>query len=526
MEAEGKTLVMEDEGKPLVMEDGGRTLELELEGKTTSGEEERTGHGLEDSVKERLEGGAVEGGEVRASEEAREDRAEARTLVMIEDKELAPLAKEDTGQSSTLTDVTGDNCPLAGPPLHLVLRTGVPLAEPEGCEDTEEEEERTGEVMAAEEEPEKHSSVKTKLTFDEGDSKEVDEDGEDEEEEELILSSNFVDAMSERSGEGSAFLPPLTMATPLKSAAPPLPLVASTPAGAPRPHLAPPSPLPPPEGPPSLPGLVSPGGSKTYDYLLKVLLVGDSDVGKGEILAGLEDGAQDSPYASTGAAYKTTVILIDGKRVKLQLWDTSGQGRFCTIIRSYSRGAQGILLVYDITSRWSFEGMDRWVKEVEEHAPGIPKVLVGNRLHLAFNRQVEQEEAEKYAERHHMGFYEVSPLVNFNITESFQELCRMALRRNGMERLWRSRQVTSLHELCCHAIVANMVNTQGIDRLPLPDSIKANLKSYALTTATNTTVTRSGYKALKEARRKRERRPADAVAAKCASVSRKSCSIS
>ena len=80
--------------------------------------------------------------------------------------------------------------------------------------------------------------------------------------------------------------------------------------------------------------------------------------------------------------------MIDGKRVKLQIWDTSGQGRFCTIIRSYSRGAQGILLVYDITNKWSFEGMDRWVKEVEEHAPGIPKVLVGNRLHLAFNRQV------------------------------------------------------------------------------------------------------------------------------------------
>ena len=142
-----------------------------------------------------------------------------------------------------------------------------------------------------------------------------------------------------------------------------------------------------------------------------MLLVGDSDVGKQEILGGLEDGAVEAPYASsTGAAFKTTTILIDGKRVKLQLWDTSGQGyppsccsspasqcspskfhfsgRFCTIIRSYSRGAQGILLVYDITNKWSFEGMDRWVKEVEEHAPGIPKVLVGNRLHLAFNRQV------------------------------------------------------------------------------------------------------------------------------------------
>ena len=106
---------------------------------------------------------------------------------------------------------------------------------------------------------------------------------------------------------------------------------------------------------------------KAYDYLLKVLLVGDSDVGKQEILSGLEDGTLDSPFCSSsaGAAYKTTTILIDGKRVKLQLWDTSGQGRFCTIIRSYSRGAQGILLVYDITNKWSFEGIDRWLKEVD-----------------------------------------------------------------------------------------------------------------------------------------------------------------
>lgn len=58
--------------------------------------------------------------------------------------------------------------------------------------------------------------------------------------------------------------------------------------------------------------------------------------------------------------------MLDGKRVKLQLWDTSGQGRFCTIIRSYSRGAQGVILVYDITNKWSFDGIDRWLKEVEE----------------------------------------------------------------------------------------------------------------------------------------------------------------
>ncbi|GCC35597.1 hypothetical protein chiPu_0014083 [Chiloscyllium punctatum] len=115
---------------------------------------------------------------------------------------------------------------------------------------------------------------------------------------------------------------------------------------------------------------------KTYDYLLKFLLVGDSDVGKGEILESLQDGASESPYAySNGIDYKTTTILLDGRRVKLELWDTSGQGRFCTIFRSYSRGAQGILLVYDITNRWSFDGIDRWIKEIDEHAPGVPRIL-------------------------------------------------------------------------------------------------------------------------------------------------------
>merc|ERR1712228_900781 len=130
----------------------------------------------------------------------------------------------------------------------------------------------------------------------------------------------------------------------------------------------------------------------------------------------------------------------------------------------------------------------------------------------------DQAEAESYADRNHMGFYEVSPLVNFNITESFQELSRMALKRNGMERLWRSNKVLSLHELCCHSIVAR-TNVYGIEKLPLPDAIKANLKSYALTNSQGGL--RPNYKTLKD--RKKKSRPPDAVTSKCANVSRKSC---
>uniref|UniRef100_A0A7M4FVE7 small monomeric GTPase n=1 Tax=Crocodylus porosus TaxID=8502 RepID=A0A7M4FVE7_CROPO len=185
-----------------------------------------------------------------------------------------------------------------------------------------------------------------------------------------------------------------------------------------------------------------------------------------------------------GIDYKTTTILLDGRRIKLQLWDTSGQGRFCTIFRSYSRGAQGVILVYDITNRWSFDGIDRWIKEIDEHAPGVPKILVGNRLHLAFKRQVSTEQAQTYAERIGITFFEVSPLCNFNITESFTELARIVLMRHGMDRLWRPNKVLSLQDLCCRAIVS-CTPVHLVDKLPLPVALRSHLKSFSMANGLN-----------------------------------------
>lgn len=230
----------------------------------------------------------------------------------------------------------------------------------------------------------------------------------------------------------------------------------------------------------SSPLLTPLSASKPYDYLLKFLLVGDSDVGKQEILNSLnaESTVSDMPFCA-GPVHKVTTLLVDGRRVRLQLWDTSGQGRFCTILRSYSRGAQGLLLVYDLTNKWSFDGIDRWRREVEEHAPGVPKVLVGNRLHLEFKRQVSAGQAEAYAQRHGMAHFEISPLCNYNVAESLAELTRRALKRNGMERLWRTNRVLSLQELCCRAIVSQ-TSVYTIDRLPLPSLLLSQLRSYAL----------------------------------------------
>lgn len=117
------------------------------------------------------------------------------------------------------------------------------------------------------------------------------------------------------------------------------------------------------------------------------------------------------------------------------------------------------MLVYDITNRWSFDGIRRWLKEIDEasetreccvkefhrkpllilqHAPGVPRILIGNRLHLEFNRAVSREEAEAFAAKRHMEYFEVSTLASFNIHESLTELSRLVLTRNGMERLYRS----------------------------------------------------------------------------------------
>ncbi|XP_067941774.1 ras-related protein Rab-40C-like [Watersipora subatra] len=241
-----------------------------------------------------------------------------------------------------------------------------------------------------------------------------------------------------------------------------------------------------------------------YDYSLKFLLVGDSDVGKEELLAGLPNSAVQLPYSTKASHHKSTIIVIDGKRVKLQLWDTSGQGRFCTVLRSYSRGAQGILLVYDITNKWSFGGIERWLSEVNEHAPGVPKILIGNRLHLAYNRQVSEFVAGQYSEKHDMAFYEVSSLCDFNVLESLAELSRLVLKRNGMNRSSPATGIVpSLYDLCTK-VLANRVTLYGIERLPLPAACKTDIKSYSLTHRTDCRLRNYKYASLRPPDRARK----------------------
>lgn len=121
-----------------------------------------------------------------------------------------------------------------------------------------------------------------------------------------------------------------------------------------------------------------------YEYLVKLLLIGDSGVGKSCLLLRFSDDSFTTSFITTiGIDFKIRTIELDGKRVKLQIWDTAGQERFRTITTAYYRGAMGILLVYDVTDKATFENIRNWIKNIELHASNnVNKMLIGNKADM------------------------------------------------------------------------------------------------------------------------------------------------
>ena len=119
-----------------------------------------------------------------------------------------------------------------------------------------------------------------------------------------------------------------------------------------------------------------------YDFLFKLLLIGDSGVGKSCLLLRFADDTYTESYISTiGVDFKIRTIELEGKTVKLQIWDTAGQERFRTITSSYYRGAQGIILVYDVANRESFDALPKWFAELETYvSSSVVKIIVGNKV--------------------------------------------------------------------------------------------------------------------------------------------------
>jgi len=168
---------------------------------------------------------------------------------------------------------------------------------------------------------------------------------------------------------------------------------------------------------------------KTYDLLFKLLLIGDSGVGKTCILFRFSDDAFNTTFISTiGIDFKIKTVELRGKKIKLQIWDTAGQERFHTITTSYYRGAMGIMLVYDITQPKTFDNIAKWLRNIDEHAnEDVEKMILGNKCDMEDKRMVSKERGESIAREHGIRFLETSAKANVNIERSFLDLAEAIL---------------------------------------------------------------------------------------------------
>ncbi|KAH0451228.1 hypothetical protein IEQ34_018527 [Dendrobium chrysotoxum] len=159
-----------------------------------------------------------------------------------------------------------------------------------------------------------------------------------------------------------------------------------------------------------------------YDYLFKVVLIGDSGVGKSNILSRFTRNEFCLESKSTiGVEFATRTLQVEGRIIKAQIWDTAGQERYRAITSAYYRGALGALLVYDVTKPTSFENISRWLKELRDHADSnIVIMLVGNKTDLKHLRAVASEDAQSFAEKEGLSFIETSALEAINVEKAFQ----------------------------------------------------------------------------------------------------------
>ena len=168
-----------------------------------------------------------------------------------------------------------------------------------------------------------------------------------------------------------------------------------------------------------------------YDYLFKILLIGDSGVGKSCLLLRFMDETYTDSYISTiGVDFRIRSIEVDGKHIKLQIWDTAGQERFRTITSSYYRGANGIIVVYDITDKESFENIKQWLQEIERYASdSVIALLIGNKSDLKENRQVSRHTAQEFSQYNNMDFLETSAKENKNVGNFFVRIAQKILEK-------------------------------------------------------------------------------------------------
>jgi len=166
-----------------------------------------------------------------------------------------------------------------------------------------------------------------------------------------------------------------------------------------------------------------------YDHLFKLLIIGDSGVGKSSILLRFtEDDFEEDQPCTIGVDFKVKMIEFANKKLNLTIWDTAGQEKFRSLTSSYYRGTQGIILVYDVTNRKSFEHLELWLGEIDMYTTNedVVKLLVGNKIDRP-DREVSKEEGAEFARSKAMVFIECSAKTRLGIQQTFEELVQKIL---------------------------------------------------------------------------------------------------
>ena len=161
-----------------------------------------------------------------------------------------------------------------------------------------------------------------------------------------------------------------------------------------------------------------------FDIKFKILVFGESTSNKASLIRRYTKDQFGGIYLNTvGIDFQDKLIQIEDKKVKLQIWDTAGQERFRNVAKNYFQNTQGFVLVYNITDRQSFEKLSFWLEQIKLNASEKVKiVLVGNNFDLANERKVSIEEAEEFAKKNNMKFFEASPKEGTNVNELFYYL--------------------------------------------------------------------------------------------------------
>jgi len=196
---------------------------------------------------------------------------------------------------------------------------------------------------------------------------------------------------------------------------------------------------------------------ENYDLIFKIVLIGDSGVGKTNILSRYINNEFSLATQSTvGVEFGSKIIKKNGKVIKLQIWDTAGQERYKSITSAYYKGSKGAFVVYDISRKTTYDNIDKWIGELKTNgSEDVLIMLVGNKSDLEEKREVITEEVEKKAQEQKLAFCETSALNGKNVEYAFENLINEILKKVEKDKINEAKQLSESKAITLETVDKN-----------------------------------------------------------------------